>query len=280
MQNEVDVSVIIPTFRRLELLKEAILSVLAQERVRTEVIVVDDSPEGSARSVVEAVADSRITYLQNNPPSGGKPALVRNAGWPKARGRFIHFLDDDDRVAAGFYAAAVSAFDANPSRGVVFGRIEPFGGDENSMPHERAFFASAAHRAELAAKVGGRLWMVANLLFADTVLVNSACIVRRECVAALQGYDALMPLNEDVEFYCRAIRRFGFVFLPQTVLHYRILPSSLMHGRASNDGIVETYRRMYAQYREKHGAFELLAMKIFSRTLLPLTHLAWSYRPS
>jgi glycosyltransferase involved in cell wall biosynthesis len=269
--NELDVSVIIPTFRRPELLKEAILSALAQENVRVEVVVVDDSPEGSARSVIDAIADQRITYVKNDPPSGGKPALVRNAGWPKARGRFIHFLDDDDRVASGFYAAAVKALEANPDRGVVFGRIEPFGGDEQSMPHERAFFKSAARRAQLAAKVGGRLWMVANLLFADTVLVNSACILRRECVAALGGYDAQMPLNEDVEFYCRAIRRFGFVFLHQTVLHYRILPSSLMHGRASNDGIVETYRRMYAQYRATHGVFELFAMKIFSRTVLPLT---------
>ena len=275
---EVDVSVVVPTFRRLEMLKEALLSALAQEGVTVEVVVVDDSPEGSARAVVEALGDSRVLYVRNDPPSGGRPALVRNAGWPKARGRFLHFLDDDDRVAQGFYAAAVKTFNANPKRGVVFGRISPFGGDPKSMEHEHAFFANAARRAQLAARVGGKLWMVANLLFADTVLVNSACLIRRDCVAALEGYDPQMPLNEDVEFYCRAIRRFGFAFLDQVVLHYRILPSSLMHGRANNDGIVETYRRMYAQYRAKHGAFELLAMKIFSRTVLPLTNLSWSPR--
>jgi glycosyltransferase involved in cell wall biosynthesis len=271
---EPDVSVIIPTFRRPELLKEAVLSALAQEGVALEIVVVDDSPEGSAQRVIEALADPRVTYVRNDPPSGGRPALVRNAGWSKARGRFIHFLDDDDRVAEGFYAAAVKAFDAQPDRGVVFGRIAPFGGDPQAMEHEHAFFANAGRRARLASRVGGRLWMVANLLFADTVLVNSACMVRRECVAALDGYDAQMPLNEDVEFYCRAVRRFGFVFLDRIVLHYRILPSSLMHGRSTNDGIVETYRRMYAQYRAKHGAFELLAMKIFARTILPLTNLA------
>jgi glycosyltransferase involved in cell wall biosynthesis len=271
---ELDVSVIVPTFRRPELLKEAILSALAQEGVTLEVVVIDDSPEGSAQRVIEELADSRVTYLRNDPPSGGRPALVRNAGLSKARGRFIHFLDDDDRVAEGFYAAAVKAFDAQPDRGVVFGRISPFGADAHAMEHEYKFFANAGRRARLAARAGGRLWMVANLLFADTVLVNSACMVRRECANALEGYDPQMPLNEDVEFYCRAIRRFGFVFLDRIVLHYRILPSSLMHGRSTNDGIVETYRRMYAQYRAKHGAVELFAMKVFARTVLPLTNLA------
>ncbi|MFL6577819.1 MAG: glycosyltransferase family 2 protein, partial [Povalibacter sp.] len=216
--NEVDVSVVIPTYRRPELLKEAVVSALSQEGVQLEVIVVDDSPEGSAAAVIEQIADSRVSYVRNDPPSGGRPALVRNAGWPQARGKYVHFLDDDDRVAVGFYAAAVSTFEAHPDRGVVFGRIAPFGGDPASMDHEHTFFANAARRARLAARVGGRLWMVANLLFADTVLVNSACLIRRDCVAALEGYDPQMPLNEDVEFYCRGIRRFGFVFLDQVVL--------------------------------------------------------------
>jgi glycosyltransferase involved in cell wall biosynthesis len=264
-----DISVIIPTFRRPALLVETIQSVLDQQQVRIEIIVVDDSPEGSARPVVDGFGDSRLTYLKREPPSRGKPALVRNAGWPLARGRFVHFLDDDDRVATGYYRAAIETFDAHPERGVVFGRIEPFGDDASgAMWRERAFFAAAARRAKLASRVNSKFWMVANLLFKETLLVNSACIIRRECISSLDGYDASLMLNEDVDFYCRAIRRFGFAFLDRVVLHYRIIPDSLMHGRANDEPLVDSYRRMYARYRETHGSAELLAMKLFARTVL------------
>jgi glycosyltransferase involved in cell wall biosynthesis len=268
----VEISVVIPTFRRPHLLAQAIDSVLAQEGVSTEVIVVDDSPEGSARATIEhrgLQGAERVVYLRCQPPSGGRPAAVRNAGWPSARGRFVHFLDDDDRVAAGFYRAALQAFAAHPDRGVVFGRIEPFADEESPrMLHERRFFAVASRRARLAALMRSRLWMAANLLFKETLLVNSACLIRRECIDELRGYDTAMPMNEDVDFFCRAIRRFGFRFLDQVALHYRIVPDSLMHGRVSNDELVRSYGQMYASYRAAHGATELLALKLLAHTVL------------
>jgi glycosyltransferase involved in cell wall biosynthesis len=268
----IEISVVIPTFRRPGLLAQAIDSVLAQEGVSIELIVVDDSPEGSARTAIERCLPhdaQRVVYLQCATPSGGRPAAVRNAGWPRARGRFVHFLDDDDRVAAGFYRAAVDAFQAHPDRGVVFGRIEPFADQESPrMNHERHFFAVASRRARLAAFMRSRLWMVANLLFKETLLVNSACLIRRECIEALRGYDTALPMNEDVDFFCRAIRRFGFRFLDQVALHYRIVPDSLMHGRVSNDDLVRSYRRMYASYRAAHGTTELLALKLLAHTVL------------
>ena len=39
--------------------------------------------------------------------------------------------------------------------------------------------------------------------------VHSACMIQREHVQTLGGYDAHILLNEDVDFFCRAIRAFG-----------------------------------------------------------------------
>src|SRR5215475_10535827 len=97
----IDISVVIPTFRRPKELGEAIASVLGQTGVSFEIIVVDDSPEASAQEVVEGVGDVRVRYLRNPAPTGGVPSAVRNLGWPLARGAFVHFLDDDDIVPAG-----------------------------------------------------------------------------------------------------------------------------------------------------------------------------------
>jgi GT2 family glycosyltransferase len=265
----IDVSVVIPTFRRGALLLEAIHSVLRQPQVSIEIIVVDDSPEGSARDAVASVRDTRVRYLQNPISSGGKPALVRNHGAQQANGRFIHFLDDDDLVADGYYRDAVAAFEAHPRCGVVFGQIQPFSGpDSPDLTHERNFFSTGTRRSRRWAALSSRWTMTASLLFLPTALVNSACMIRREHVQPLGGYDVNILLNEDVDFFCRAIRAFGCRFLDQVVVHYRILPDSLMHGRTGNQKLVDSYQRMYARYRETHGAAELLAMKIFARTVM------------
>jgi hypothetical protein len=68
--------------------------VLNQKSVTVEVLVIDDSPERSAREVVDDLRDARVTYLANPNPTGGVPYL----GWPLATGTFIHFLDDDDTI--------------------------------------------------------------------------------------------------------------------------------------------------------------------------------------
>jgi glycosyltransferase involved in cell wall biosynthesis len=54
----VDISVIMPTFRRPALLRTAIASVLEQKGIEVELIVVDDSAEGSARAVADEFGDS------------------------------------------------------------------------------------------------------------------------------------------------------------------------------------------------------------------------------
>ena len=262
-----DISVVIPTFRREAQLVEAIDSVLRQS-ADVEVLVVDDSPEGSARDAVEGYRDATVRYVQNAEPSRGRPALVRNFGWPLTTGRFVHFLDDDDRAAAGYYRAAIAAFDAHRNTGVVLGPIEPFATGPAAIEHEDRFFASAARRLRRASQIGSRYWMTASLLFLDTMLVNSACMIRRECIAPLAGYDAQLLLNEDVDFYCRAIRRFGFRALDQTVLQYRINPDSLMHSREDDSRLADTYRRMHQRYRATYGLAETLALKILARTII------------
>ena len=227
----VDVSVIIPTFRRQRELIEAIDSVRRQTDVTLQIIVVDDCPDGSARHVVENMKDHRVNYVRNDSPSGGMPSRVRNLGWPVAQGTYVHFLDDDDMVCDGHYSVAKEIFLSKPDIGMVFGRIEPFGDcPPDQLDHERRYFTKAARSAEKCSLFGSRWAFCAHMLFNNALLVCSASIVRRECIANLFGFDETIKLMEDAEFHVRVMRQFGVYFLDEIVAYYRIGYPSLMHS--------------------------------------------------
>jgi glycosyltransferase involved in cell wall biosynthesis len=271
----VDISVIVPTFRRQKQLAEALASVVGQMGVTLDVVVVDDCPDGSAREVVEQFQDPRITYLRNRPPSGGVPSIVRNLGWPRSSGAYIHFLDDDDIVPKGHYAAVKAAFESHPRIGLVFGRIDPFGDcPEEQLHHERRYFAEAARHAKRCAHFGRRFGFAGWMLFGSALLICSGGVVRRECVVRLDGFDPRVRLMEDAEFYCRVIRSFGALFLDRVSIHYRIGSPSLMHSpktsaeqrRQEREG----HRLMLANYRRDHGMLEFLALGLLTRALSKL----------
>lgn len=269
----IDFSVIIPTFRRPRELIEAISSVLRQHHSTVEIFVIDDSPEGSAEDAISAVRDSRIVYVKNPDPTGGVPSVVRNIGWPLAQGTFVHFLDDDDIVAEGYYAAVKAAFAANPSIGLVFGRIEPFGsGPAAQLDHERQYFIDAARKSAVSDRFGPRFAFTGHMLFGNALLVCSSSVIRRECVMRLGGFDPSIRLMEDADFHVRAMRECGALFLDRTAIHYRVGGPSLMHSphptEAQKQGERLGHQQMQAKYRRERGTLEFYVLALFTRTIL------------
>jgi glycosyltransferase involved in cell wall biosynthesis len=268
-----DVSVVIPTFRRPRQLREAIASALAQRGAEVEVIVVDDSPEGSAEPVALAAGHPRVVYLRNPSPSGGIPSAVRNLGWPLASGAFVHFLDDDDVVPDGHYAYALAAFAARPDVGLVFGRVEPFGeGPVDQLERERRYFVDRARKAAISGRFGARAAFCARMLFDDALLVCSASMIRREGLARLGGFDPAIRLMEDADYHLRAMRELGALFLHRTTVRYRIGYPSLMHSPDPSDAQraeeLQGRRQMQTKYKRDRGAIEFYALALFARTAL------------
>ncbi|HEX4337003.1 MAG TPA: glycosyltransferase family 2 protein [Polyangiaceae bacterium] len=268
----IDVTVIVPTFRRPQQLVDALVSALAQEGASLEVRVIDDSPEGSAREVVESIGDPRVTYMKRAVPSLGRPAIVRNEAWPLAQGRYVHFLDDDDVLVPGAYAAHLAALESNPDAVMSFGCIEAFGDNAEAVERETAFWRGGAERARRASRYG-RFGFVATLLFEGAVLQNSACMVRKTALEETGGFDALMPLQEDTEMHARGTRLHGCVFVDRTVIRYRVNAASLMRSGDVQTRLNESYARMHRKYRDTHGHAEFLALKVFARGRAALSKL-------
>jgi len=100
MQNEKIVSVIIPTYKRADLLSKCVDSILGQTYSNIQVIVVDDNdPDTEWRSKTSILMDKysnnkRVIYIKHDHNKNG--AAARNTGFKASEGDFICFLDDDD----------------------------------------------------------------------------------------------------------------------------------------------------------------------------------------
>ncbi|WP_180066577.1 glycosyltransferase [Acinetobacter sp. YH12129] len=96
MQNQPLVTVYIPTFNRVELLKRAVKSVQDQTYQNLEIIIVDDCSTDGTHEYLKQVSkeDKRVRFFLKETNSGA--CVSRNIAIENAKGEFITGLDDDD----------------------------------------------------------------------------------------------------------------------------------------------------------------------------------------
>lgn len=101
------VSLILPTQGRRPSLAAALRSALAQDFATLELVVVDDSVDGTGwrerPDVAPLLADPRVRLVPLHRGCGC--AAAKNAGWAAARGEWLCYLDDDNTLEPGRVSA-------------------------------------------------------------------------------------------------------------------------------------------------------------------------------
>ncbi|GID94955.1 glycosyltransferase family 2 protein [Amorphoplanes digitatis] len=117
-----EVSVVIPTRSRPDLVTRAVSGVLAQTMDDLEVIVVVDGPDEGTVTALAAIPDHRLRVLVQ-PSKGGAPH-ARNTGARAARGRWTAMLDDDDEwLPAKLEVQLKLAYSARAATPIVASRL-------------------------------------------------------------------------------------------------------------------------------------------------------------
>ncbi len=107
---QVDLTIVLTTYRRSEMLLRSLNSVLAQvdfqSTTRVQVIVSDDCPDGWQKSfgIMSAAFDLtsvELVYVKRSAGQAGGVAESRNRAISIASGEWVLFLDDDDELEAG-----------------------------------------------------------------------------------------------------------------------------------------------------------------------------------
>jgi len=121
-----DVTVVIGAYEAMPYLVECLASVEAQTigPERIEVVAVDDgSTDGTGECLEEFAARAAMPVTVIRQDNSGGPSGPRNVGLSKAAGRYVFFLDADDRLGPEALERMVAMADRNGTD-VVLGRVE------------------------------------------------------------------------------------------------------------------------------------------------------------
>lgn len=130
------VSIVLPTYNRVELLTKAVNSVIEQSYNDWELIIVDDgSSDGTAeRMKVMQENDNRINYLRISKINNSGIYQYLNIGLEKAKGKYIARIDDDDFWCyKDKLKCQVDFLDKNPEYDIVGGGVVLIDKDGNEM---------------------------------------------------------------------------------------------------------------------------------------------------
>ena len=214
------VSVVIPTYNRAGTVVQAVRSVLAQRYEDLELIVVDDGSTDDTARRLAAIPDGRLRYISGR--HAGVSA-ARNLGVRHATGRFLSFLDSDDRWDPDKLAYEVDVLVGRPEVVAVFSDLEKRHGDEvfPSFMRQTAVFSR-----RLIGETPGAVHLLDPrdlrlCLLQEVPIKPSALTLRRSAFDRVGGFDEAWSSAEDWELLLRLAHthRFAYIDRPLAVLH-------------------------------------------------------------
>jgi glycosyltransferase involved in cell wall biosynthesis len=240
------VSVLIPTRNRARLMREAIVSVLAQTFQDFEIIIIDDASEDDTQAVISSLSDVRIRYFRHATNRG--EAASRNAGVAHAGGEYIAFLDDDDTWLPEKLAMQVELLDRCPARiGGVY------------TAYDRVDIKTGAIISTVPAEKRGNIY--GELRAQNWVGCPSAVMVRRECFDKVGRFDEQIKFGVDYDMWIRISRFYDFEVLNLPLVHYAVHSDRLSADtgtilRGKEDQLAK-YADYFAADRRSYGRYFL-----------------------
>lgn len=200
------VSVIIPTYKRSEMLPRAIDSVLNQTYQNVQVIVVDDNNSGTVyRSRTENlmkqyINNNRVKYIKHSKNSNG--SVARNTGIKNSDGEIIAFLDDDDWYYSEKIKKQVAYLLRCPEYHAVYCGWNRDG--KNVMLREEGNLSY-------------------NILSGDYIIYTNAIMMWKKDAIECGGWDETFQRHQEAAFLLRYFRNGGKIgSVPEVLVEFDI----------------------------------------------------------
>lgn len=226
-----EISCIIPTFNRANLLKDAIESTIHQTFESWELIVVDDGSSDNTENIVSEYIkkDSRIRYYKND--NKGQ-ASARNYGLLRSNGKYIAFLDDDDVSLPLRFESQFSAAERSGNRFIVSGY---------QVRNRKTGRLLSEHKLELRGAGAG---------------FPSRWLIDKELLNKVGGFDENLSSMEEVELSYRLSALETFALHDDIITILYPTENSVSHDKANNiKGMVLMLERIGSNMNPEEAAW-------------------------
>lgn len=204
------VSIIIPTFNRIEYLKLTLDSILNQSFQNFEIIVVDDgTPNDENFLLCNAIDKVHYIKIENT----GGPAKPRNIGIENAKGKYIAFVDDDDLWNKDKLEKQVEVLENNIDFGLVHNYCQVINGQGFVLDE------IVGRPKTLDVKHGD----VSLKMMGNWTIMMPTPLVRKSVIDKVGGFNENIPGTfADVEYWVRTSFYTKFYYIDEPLVQYRI----------------------------------------------------------
>lgn len=202
-------TIVIPTFKRLNYLLQAIDSVCCQTYTNFDCLIVNDYPPDALvlEKAIASFNDQRLRLINRDQSGGGNAA--RNTGIRLAQGEIIAFLDDDDCWLPHKLQRHIEQHLANPQAGLVFsGMIKRW---EHQIIPDKIVKASLPEDGVVSGMRQGKFCPG----------TTSGVTVRRECFTNCGLFDVNLASFQDWDMWYRIALEYDFDCIDQGLLIFR-----------------------------------------------------------
>lgn len=203
------ISVIIPVYNSEKTIVSTIDSVLQQSYSNFELIVINDGSGDRTLELLQTIQDPRIKIFSY--PNGGV-STARNRGIAKAIGKYISFLDADDRWTPDKLELQWTTLQQHPQADLAYSWVYFESELQSSYAETSSYFTGNVYP---------------ELLIKNFLHTASNPLIRKDIIDQIGLFDPGLKTCEDWEFFLRIAVQQEFILVPKVQIIYLQSTNSL-----------------------------------------------------
>ncbi|WP_338487523.1 glycosyltransferase family A protein [Ruoffia tabacinasalis] len=230
------ISIVIPTHKRVNLLKKTINSALDQTYKNTEIIVVSDGYDKETDLYMKTIENNQIKYYVYETNRGANYA--RNYGVKHSEGEYIAFLDDDDQWAKDKLERQNTELSKDNDYGLVYTGNKQLYIDTND-----SFIYEPTISGDLSREIFSK----------NHIGSTSSVLIKKEIFEEVNGFDEKLGALQDYDLWIRVcqIAKIGVISAP-------LLIYTNDRNREQISNQINKYEDAAIQIKEKYKDFFLI----------------------
>lgn len=210
-------SIILPTYNRIDLIEKSINSILNQTFSDFELIIVDDASSDNTCSLIKNIKDNRIRFYQLDKNKG--EYWVTNYAVSLSCGKYLTWVHSDDLLPQDSLELRINKLINNPELDFISGAIKRIDENDNVFEVVAPVYWSKDKILEEYLKLPDER-KVKYMIHHLTIMM------KRDFFEKIGGFDTELNYAGDIDWLIRAIKYGNFKSYPEVFYYYRSHPNT------------------------------------------------------